>query len=281
MNLPPSATNLNPSRFREHLPVSLPQDDVELEQSRFSPDTPPPDLHRSAMWSSLRTPKTARDIPEDVESRRSYRLSNRLTTLRDKFADVYIDIGALGNHNSNADFNLGPFLPLLDVEKAQAPPPATNTDPSHSPPQKQQKKRKFGWGTFLLILVILALLGDLAFLNVRVIELTNKNTPSAPAPTSNTSNLPSDADECLSQFTINAPSNPSAYPCSTCFPILSHVTNSSDAANAVQFCGLRSIIESTSTTGKTALINGGWGKDLRVCTWSGVSCSDTGSVTSL
>jgi len=40
-------------------------------------------------------------------------------------------------------------------------------------------------------------------------------------------------------------------------------------------------LESTSTTGQTALSNGGWGKDLRVCTWSGVSCSDSGLVTSL
>ena len=32
--------------------------------------------------------------------------------------------------------------------------------------------------------------------------------------------LSSSAQQCLSQFTLNAPSNPSGYPCSTCLPIL-------------------------------------------------------------
>jgi len=59
------------------------------------------------------------------------------------------------------------------------------------------------------------------------------------------------------------------------------MANNTDAANALQFCGLRAILESTSQTGQTALSNGGWGKDLRVCTWSGVSCSGSGLVTAL
>ncbi|KAF9652818.1 L domain-like protein [Thelephora ganbajun] len=104
---------------------------------------------------------------------------------------------------------------------------------------------------------------------------------STPTPTPSSSPSSDNVKECLSQFTLNAPSNPSAYPCSTCLPILSNMTNNVDAANAVQFCGLRAILESTSTTGQTALSNGGWSKDLRVCTWSGVSCSDSGLITSL
>lgn len=186
--------------------------------------------------------------------------------------------------DSHLDRSSRPYVPegsnLLPIMN----PHRLSRAPTYPPPQKTQRKRRFRWSTLLLILIILALFGDIIFLNVRVVELTeviNRNTPS-PVPTLTLPNSSSEAvEECLSQFTIDAPSNPSAYPCSTCLPILSNMTNNSNATHAVQFCGLRAFLESTSTTGQTALSNGGWGKDLDVCTWSGVSCSDSGLVRSL
>lgn len=284
-----------PSRFKEHLSIT-PSNDFGIEQSKFSPDSPPPLPLRTASLTLAGTPlslKNTRDIPEDVESLRSRGSPNvRRQTLRDRFTKIFFDVRTLDDRSTGRDVDLVSVRPLspwapLNVDKKEEPPlPTAYVAPSHSPPQKKQEKRRFRWCAFLLILIILALLGNVAFLNVRVFELTkvvNGNTPSSPTPTSTPSNPSSsdDAKECISQFTLNAPSNPSAYPCSTCLPVLSNVTNNADAANAVQFCGLRAILESTSTTGRTAFSNGGWSKDLRVCTWSGVSCSDSGLVTSL
>ena len=279
-----------PSRFKEHLSIS-PSDNFDIEQSRFSPDSPPPHPLRTASLTLAGTPqslKTARDIPEDIESLRSHGSSNfRRQTIRDRFTKIFFDVRTLDDRNNNHDIDLvsvrpmSPWAPLNVDKKAQSPLP-TYPAPRYSPPQKKQKKRRFRWCTLLLILIILALLGNVAFLDVRVVELTrivNGNTSSTtPTPTNSSLNA---VEECVSEFTINAPSNPSAYPCSTCLSILSNVANNSDATDAVQFCGLRAILESTSTTGQAALSNGGWGKNLNVCTWSGVSCSNSGLVTSL
>ena len=279
-----------PSRFKEHLSIS-PSDNFDIEQSRFSPDSPPPHPLRTASLTLAGTPqslKTARDIPEDIESLRSHGSSNfRRQTIRDRFTKIFFDVRTLDDRNNNHDIDLvsvrpmSPWAPLNVDKKAQSPLP-TYPAPRYSPPQKKQKKRRFRWCTLLLILIILALLGNVAFLDVRVVELTkivNGNTSSTtPTPTNSSLNA---VEECVSEFTINAPSNPSAYPCSTCLSILSNVANISDATDAVQFCGLRAILESTSTTGQAALSNGGWGKYLNVCTWSGVSCSNSGLVTSL
>ena len=287
-----------PSRFKEHLSISPPDNDFGIEQSRFSPDSPPPHPLRTASLTLAGTPpalKNARDIPEDIESLRSHGSSNaRRHTIRDRFTKIFFDVRTLDDRSNGRDADLisvrslSPWAPLnVDrKETSQSPLPTAYPAPQYSPPQKKQTKRRFRWRTLLLILIILALLGNVAFLNVRVFELTKvveDNTPSSPTPTPTPSNPSSsdDVKECLSQFTLNAPSNPSAYPCSTCLPVLSNVTDNADAANALQFCGLRAILESTSTTGQTVLSTGGWGKDLRVCTWSGVSCSDSGLVTSL
>jgi len=274
-----------PSRFKEHLSIS-PPDNFFIGQSKFSPDSPPLHPLRTASLTLAGTPrslKNTRDIPEDVESLRSQGTSNtRRQTIRDRFTKMFFDVRTLDERSTSRDIDLVSVRPLspwapLNVDRREKLPL-----PTAHPSQKKQKKRRFRWFMFLLIVIILLLLGDLTFLNVRVIELTKANTPSSPTPTPTPSNPSSDdVQECLSQFTLNAPSNPSAYPCSTCLPVLSNVTNNSDAANALQFCGLRAILESTSSTGQTALSNGGWGKYLRVCTWSGVSCSDSGLVTSL
>ena len=262
MEIDYARTKDNSIFFENGLSTSPTAGYVQTEAPRFSPDRPShPRRSNTGVVPS---------VPEDVESLRSHRSSWGISRL----SGVFFNARTL-DQAGNVDLVLRPLssLSLLDVSKDEPRSPTTNRAPNHSPPQKSQKKRRFRWCTFMLILVILALLGNVAFLDVRVVELIkiiNRKTPSSDA-----------VRECLSQFTINAPSNPSAYPCSTCLPILSTMTNNSDAANAAQFCGLRAILESTSASGQTSLSNGRWGKDLRVCTWSGVSCSDSGLVTSL
>ena len=94
----------------------------------------------------------------------------------------------------------------------------------------------------------------------------------------------------VSQYTLNAPSDPQSYPCSTCLPVLQDVPadfSTSDPAdgeqiqNAIQFCGLRSIFETSSTEGQQGLSNAGWVKDVRFCAWQGVHCDGFGRVSTL
>jgi hypothetical protein len=98
--------------------------------------------------------------------------------------------------------------------------------------------------------------------------------------------LSANAQQCITQYTLNAPNDPKGYPCSTCLPLLVAVpTNDSTiypvARDATQFCGLRSIWEDAGQQGQAALEAGGWVKDVRFCTWSGVRCNGAGRVSSL
>ncbi|KAI0629442.1 hypothetical protein C8Q77DRAFT_1065585 [Trametes polyzona] len=146
---------------------------------------------------------------------------------------------------------------------------------------------------FVFILFLLYLFGNIVFLNVRVLNVAPPSpsssagvSPSSPS----SSGLSADAQQCMAQYNLNAPTDPQSYPCSTCYPVLSALSsnvsegNSQDAqtiANAVQFCGLRAIFESTSNNGQTVLSNGEWVKDVRFCAWSGVKCDGFGRVSSL
>ncbi|OSC97308.1 L domain-like protein [Trametes coccinea BRFM310] len=159
----------------------------------------------------------------------------------------------------------------------------------------EKKKKRNRLLLVLLIVFLLYLLGNTVFLNVRVLNMTPQSSspPAASAsPTTMASSgvLSADAQQCISQYNLNAPTDPQSYPCSTCYPVLSAVPsnfsdgNSQDAqtiANAVQFCGLRSVFESASGDGQTGLANGGWVKDVRFCAWSGVKCDGFGRVASL
>ncbi|TFK50847.1 hypothetical protein OE88DRAFT_1617378, partial [Heliocybe sulcata] len=99
-----------------------------------------------------------------------------------------------------------------------------------------------------------------------------------------------DAQQCISQYTLNAPANPSSYPCSSCLPILQSLSSDLSSAggsdaqavvNAIQFCGLKGIYDSSTSTAQTALQNQGWLKDTRFCAWNSVTCDGTGRVASL
>ncbi|KAI0695202.1 hypothetical protein C8T65DRAFT_584507 [Cerioporus squamosus] len=145
-----------------------------------------------------------------------------------------------------------------------------------------------------LVLVLLSLLGSTIGLAVR---LSHSSTAAPPAPSatsganaSTTDALSADAQQCLTQYTVNAPSDPSSYPCSTCLSVLQQVPSSfiqknqgegMQIQNAIQFCGLRSIFETSSGDGQTGLSNGGWAKDVRFCAWQGVRCDGFGRVSSI
>ncbi|KAG6381983.1 hypothetical protein JVT61DRAFT_612 [Boletus reticuloceps] len=104
--------------------------------------------------------------------------------------------------------------------------------------------------------------------------------------------LSADAQQCLSQYTLVAPSTPRGYPCSTCTSVLQAVPSSytSNSAHtqitqlinsAVQFCSLRAIYEIANAQGQAMLGNGSWTQNVDFCTWTGVSCDTSGQVSSL
>ncbi|KAF8554910.1 L domain-like protein [Imleria badia] len=110
--------------------------------------------------------------------------------------------------------------------------------------------------------------------------------------TSTANALSADAQECLSEFTLNAPSSPRNYPCSTCLSILQAVPlsytsssantqNAQVISNAIQFCSLRAVYETADAQGQATLGNGSWAQNLNFCTWTGVSCDTLGHVASL
>ncbi|KIO13835.1 hypothetical protein M404DRAFT_446365 [Pisolithus tinctorius Marx 270] len=112
------------------------------------------------------------------------------------------------------------------------------------------------------------------------------------SPNPTTQVLSADALQCISQYTLNAPSSPSSYPCSSCLPALqgvpsSFMSNSANAQdaqtinNAVQFCSLRAVYETANAQGQTTLGNGSWSQNLNFCTWTGVTCDTSGRVSSL
>ncbi|RDX43412.1 L domain-like protein [Lentinus brumalis] len=149
----------------------------------------------------------------------------------------------------------------------------------------------------VLVLILLGLLGSTIALAVRLSSSQSSSTatPSAatPSPSANATTsdaLSADAQQCLSQYTVNAPSDPSSYPCSTCLSVLQQVPPSfaqknpgegMQIQNAIQFCGLRSIFETSSGDGQTGLSNAGWAKDVRFCAWQGVKCDGFGRVSSI
>ncbi|KAG1725440.1 L domain-like protein [Suillus lakei] len=146
---------------------------------------------------------------------------------------------------------------------------------------KKKRNRRSCCLLILLIVVLLFLIGNVIFLNVRVFS---NNTP---VPSNTNTTLSANAQQCLSQYTLNAPSSPSSYPCSTCLPTLqtvpstylsSNPQNAQQILNAIQFCGLRGIFDTANSQGQAAL---SWVNDVKFCAWNGVTCDGSGRVANL
>ncbi|TDL23116.1 L domain-like protein [Rickenella mellea] len=173
--------------------------------------------------------------------------------------------------------------------------PPLHIEKRHCPCQDEKKKKRRRLWTILLVIILIYLLANTTFLNVRVVTMqpSSSSSQQKPPPSSGTSTpttLSADAQQCLSQFTLNAPANPSSYPCSSCLPVLQGVPESfantdpqdgQSVQNAIQFCGLKAIFDSADSTGQTALGNGNWVKDIKFCAWSGVSCDGVGLVSAI
>ncbi|OCH83945.1 L domain-like protein [Obba rivulosa] len=262
---------------REPLFITIPPPDHPVEVSRFSPESPPAPSRSQSTWTNTATMKSSRD--RDVEAAMPNRSQGHV---RDRLTKMFFNVRMLGR---GREPDLLPIqatqysVPELKGEKCSR---RGHCDCAHQHAKRQKHQRLL---LIMLILILLYLMGNVVFLNSYL------STAMSTSDTQSTfTSLSVAARQCLSQYDLNAPTGPSAYPCSTCLPVLQDVpsnfsdNNAQDAQqiqNAVQFCGLRSIFQNANSDGQTILSNGGWVKDVRFCAWSGVSCDGSGRVFSL
>lgn len=152
----------------------------------------------------------------------------------------------------------------------------------HSPRLRSvHDRRKRAW-RLLLIALLLFLLANALFLDVRVVS-------PAPAPrTTAPDGLSALESHCLTSFAIDAPAAPLSYPCATCLPIIQSAPASALAAtgaqtlqNAQQFCGLKSFFDAANSAGQSCFRGWGWFADVGFCAWQNVGCDTAGRVSSL
>lgn len=237
--------------------------------------------------------------------------------IRDRFTKFLFDAKSLKKEHSEPDFGIAmqetvqmeQWAPL-NIEKRNPPTYAQQAQDQHLPRctccphhhDHQKKKQQEGtlkkWRRkfliFLGLLFLLWVFANLVALDAKVLSPaisssgSGTTTSSAPSSTSSSSSstLSAAAQECITEYTVNAPNSPTTYPCSTCLPLLSvlpsSVTDENPAAlEATQFCALRALWEDSDSTGQSGLENGGWVEDVKFCSWSGVTCDGSSRVSSL
>ncbi|KIJ04853.1 hypothetical protein PAXINDRAFT_103994, partial [Paxillus involutus ATCC 200175] len=213
------------SKFREHLSLSLPPNhlDIPIERSKFSPaSTVAPSLSRFSSFMPSSS-KSSQASPKDIEAG----IQPASSSLRDRFTKLFFDFRTFSNSEPD-------LVPIQDSRLSQWPPLNIEKrrctchfqDPRHDAKVRKQKRRSRCL-LILLIIILLLLIGDAIFLNVRVLSLPNTSSVSSTSSTTSTAYaLSADAQQCLSQYTLNAPTSPTNYPCSTCLPTLQAVPSS-------------------------------------------------------
>ncbi len=277
------------AHYRENLSeiTVVPSNNHTVEKSKFSPDSPTgrprPSISHSRMASTstafLTNPRNLEDgngthseKPRSVLSR----ITEFISSLRKREKDTI----------------------LLPIQPSHLPPwPPLHVEKRLCPCEDPKRKKHERYWIIALIIILLYLLGNTIALNIRVLNFVSSSSGNGQSTTGGTSTsggssfaLSNDQRQCLSQFTVNAPSNPSSFPCSSCLPLLAAVPESfistdlqdgQNVQNSIQFCGLQAVFASASSTGQQGLSNGGWLKDVKFCAWSGVTCGGSGLVSSM
>ncbi|KAH9006287.1 hypothetical protein EDB86DRAFT_2872920 [Lactarius hatsudake] len=259
------------SRFREHLSITMPPPDPAIERSHFSPvSLTGPSEHDSTLGGSTMH-GSSRSRPLDPEKGLTGHSSvpSTSSSIKDRFTRLFLDLRAGLRDGNPSAADLAP--PPPDVAHMPGVAFATSQPP---PPTRVQRLRDRA------LLAALAVLLLYLFINVTVLNVRSFSAPTT------TDALPADTQQCISQYTLNAPSNPTGYPCGTCLPLLAVLPPSATAVypaalDATQFCGLRSLWEDAGQQGQAGLEAGGWVKDVKFCTWAGVRCDGAGRVSSL
>jgi hypothetical protein len=283
------------SRFKEHLSLYVPPFNYPVESSRFSPESPelpqrpPPPPRALSTWTNTATMRSSTHMRRDYDAPATPESSSTNTASKSRIARLLFDIRTLARGGRESE--------LVPTQPAQLPPwpPLTvekrtccHDCPCHSL-LKDRRKTKWRQRTlvFALIIILLYLLANLVVLDIKIFGVSSTGKT---ANLGMSSTLSADAQQCISQYTVNAPSDPSGYPCASCLPVLQTVNSSTaqlspqdqqTVQNAVQFCSLRSVFEAADSNGQSALKSGNWGQDVKFCAWSGVACASSGQISSL
>ncbi|PIL33604.1 hypothetical protein GSI_04227 [Ganoderma sinense ZZ0214-1] len=275
--------------------LTVPPPDYPVEVSHFSPESHrspnrshPQHARSRSDWTNTTTVKS---LTNDPELGKAYPPQTPRT--RDRLTKFFFDLRMPTRAPQQE------WLPMQEPPlQAWAPLEGEKHHHTHCEHcrKRNDRRRRNKVLFFALGILLLYLLGNTIFLNVRLVRLSQPSTSTAtptavtPANASTSSVLSADAQSCLSQFALNAPSSPQSYPCSSCLSVLQDVPSSFTSSNtqdaqqlvsAVQFCGLRSIFETANSAGQSGLSTGGWVKDVRFCAWSGVQCDGFGRVSSI
>lgn len=258
----------------------------QLLLSRISFLRTPPTPGPSSPRSLKSTVRTFNDPPRN-------RICKAVSSVfsRKRNSDIGIPIQEVPSRNdlyAEVEEQMRTWSPLHIEKKPQSQPQPRQ--PCQHCRCKDKRRRKQGrFCLALLVIVLLYLLANTIVLNVKV--FSDGNTSDGQLGTSNNTYTLSKAQElCLLEFEVNAPSNASLYPCSTCLSKLQQIpsdfgfSNASDSqllSNSIQFCGMQSLLSASSGVAQSGLVNGGWGQDTSFCTWTGVQCNSQGQVQNL
>ncbi|KZV61948.1 hypothetical protein PENSPDRAFT_592161 [Peniophora sp. CONT] len=221
------------------------------------------------------------------------------TTFRDRMSKRFFEFRFGGRRNTASLFELPIQQPMpppwepLNIHKKNMDSQATAVCTCHAHGHKHKHKDE---GTLskwrkrflivVLVVILLWLMGNVVALDTRVFPLGQPATSASADAPSAWSTLTPEEQSCLTQYTLNAPSNPTLYPCAQCLPRVSSIkVNDSSiaqtAADATMFCGVRSLWEDADATGQAALQAVGWVQDVKFCAWGGVQCNGSGQVSSI
>lgn len=294
---PSSQDTLASSRYKEHLSVAVPSPDEGLERSRFSPDSPTGRAFSLSKPAFLKFSPRSRPLDLEKGSVSDPNLRSSQPSLRDRFTRLLHDLWS----SRRNDPSVQPIAPIvappseipawspLNIRKPR--PEDQCTCHNHPPPTHLQKRyTRALLSAFIVFLLYLFI--NVIFLNVHLFALLNvpprlsSMTPPETAQMTATTPSVNSTQQCITQYILNAPSDPTGYPCSTCLPLLAALPPNATsvypvAQDVTQFCGLRSIWEDANQQGRAGLEAGGWVKDVKFCTWSGVQCDGDGSISSL
>ncbi|KAI0001051.1 hypothetical protein BJV77DRAFT_1155510 [Russula vinacea] len=273
----PSSSQGSSTKFKEHLSIAVPPPNPTFEHSRFSPDSPSKQIfHLGRTIFNWASPRSQRfDLEKGTASpghSRSNSAQSSQHSIKDRFARFFpLREGSRGSDSSGqravpivAPSSEAPVW-RLDNSAARSCARYLSPLPVH---QRDRPQRSF------------------VFRVASVTKMLSYTTaPPTSAPTGSVM-LSGDTQQCLTQYTLNAPGDPTGYPCGTCLPLVTAVPANASAVypvarDATQFCGLRSIWEDAGQQGQAGLEAGGWVKDIKFCTWSGVRCNGAGRVSSL
>ncbi|KZV89426.1 L domain-like protein [Exidia glandulosa HHB12029] len=268
---PSYSVRASPASQTVHLPAP--------EISQFSPASQefPIDASPSKakwIWGS---PRSA-DVERGFEDPRSKPLPKKA---RRKVSDILFRwrVGFF-NHRPQTSPAFDTWGPPADWKTSTA----TTLKPIH--PQKQ---RSWVW-LGALALLLLFFFANIVYIDIRLANGSLGTTIIQSGAVDSATSLTPETTACMFQYNLSAPFLPKTFPCDTCLPRMqalptayaaSHAEDAQIARESVQFCGLHALFAASGDDGSAALEKVGWMQDNRYCTWSGVSCDGTGSVTSV